>query len=49
MAGILISTGDFPEVLSQAILVGRFLVGRLGVVGKPAALAGLGQDKYDIA
>ena len=26
------SIGDFPESLSQAILVGRFLVGRLGVV-----------------
>ena len=25
------SIGNFPESLSQAILVGRFLVGRLGV------------------
>ena len=29
--GILRSTGDFPEILSQAILVGIILVGRLGV------------------
>ena len=29
--GILMSTGDFPEGLSQAILVGIILVGRLGV------------------
>ena len=26
-----ISLGNFPESLSQAILVGRFLVGRLGL------------------
>ena len=30
--GIIMSTGNFPESLSQAILAGRFLVGRLGVV-----------------
>ena len=29
--GILMSTGSFPEILSQAILVGIVLVGRLGV------------------
>ena len=29
--GILMSRGNFPESLSQAILVGRILVGRLGV------------------
>ena len=29
---ILMSTGDFPENLSQAILVGIMLVGRLGVM-----------------
>ena len=29
--GILMSIGDFPESLSQAILVGIILVGRLGV------------------
>ena len=29
--GILMSTGDFPESLSQAMLVGIMLVGRLGV------------------
>ena len=29
--GILMSIGNFPESLSQAILAGRFLVGRLGV------------------
>ena len=29
--GILSSIGDLPESLSQAILVGRLLVGRLGV------------------
>ena len=28
---ILMSTGDFPESLSQAMLVGTMLVGRLGV------------------
>ena len=31
--GILISIGNFPEVLSQQILVGIILVGRLGVIG----------------
>ena len=30
--GILISIGHFPESLSQAMLVGTMLVGRLGVV-----------------
>ena len=30
--GILMSIGDFPESLSQAILVGIMLVGRLGVL-----------------
>ena len=30
--GMLMSTGDFPESLSQARLVGIMLVGRLGVV-----------------
>ena len=30
--GILMSTGDFPESLSQAILLGMMLVGRLGVI-----------------
>ena len=29
--GILMSIGDFPECLSQAILVGIILVGRFGV------------------
>ena len=29
--GILLSKGDFPEMLSQRILVGIILVGRLGV------------------
>ena len=29
--GILMSTGDFPKVLSHQILVGIILVGRLGV------------------
>ena len=29
--GILMSIGDFPESLSQSILVGIMLVGRLGV------------------
>ena len=29
--GILMSTGDFAVILSQRILSGRFLVGRLGV------------------
>ena len=32
--GILMSIGDFPESLSQRILAGRFLVGRLGVVSQ---------------
>ena len=31
--GILLPIGDFPESLSQAILVGIILVGRLGVAG----------------
>ena len=31
--GILISIGDFLDCLSQAILVGIILVGRLGVFG----------------
>ena len=31
--GILLSIRNFPESLSQAILAGRFLVGRLGVGG----------------
>ena len=30
--GILMSIGNFPEVLSQGILVGIILVGRLGVL-----------------
>ena len=34
--GMLMSIGIFPESLSQAIMVGRFLVGRLGVRGNPA-------------
>ena len=29
--GVLMSIGDFPETLSQEILAGRILVGRLGV------------------
>ena len=34
--GILMSIGDFPEILSQTILVGIMLVGRFGVVqGEP--------------
>ena len=37
--GVLMSIGDFPESLSQAILAGRFLVGRLGV-----ALTGVGDS-----
>ena len=31
--GILMSIGNFPEILSQAILAGIILVWRLGVVG----------------
>ena len=31
MGGILMSMGNFPESLNQAILAGRFSVGRLGV------------------
>ena len=30
--GILMSIGDFPESLTQAMLVGIMLVGRLGVI-----------------
>ena len=30
-SGILMSIGDFPEMLSQQLLVGIILVGRLGV------------------
>ena len=33
--GILMSKRDFPESLSQAMLVGTMLVGRLGVKGSP--------------
>ena len=33
--GILMSIGGFLESLSQAVLVGRILVGRLGVYGSP--------------
>ena len=36
--GILMSIGDFPESLRQAILVGKMLVGRLGVVFPDFAL-----------
>ena len=32
MGGIPMSIGDFPESLSQAMLVGMMLVGRLGVL-----------------
>ena len=35
--GILMSIGNFPEILSQRILVGIILVGRLGVFGAPRA------------
>ena len=31
MGGMLMSMGDFPESLNQAILVGIMIVGRLGV------------------
>ena len=30
--GMLMSTGDFPEGLSRAMLVGVMLIGRLGVI-----------------
>ena len=50
--GILMSIGNFPESLSQAILVGRFLVGRLGVAGaecktpaRPLVAHGRGRQK----
>ena len=36
--GTLMCIGDFPESLSQAILVGIMLVGRLGVQGGFAML-----------
>ena len=39
--GILMSIGDFPESLSQAILAGILLVGRLGV--RPTYKVGMGQ------
>ena len=38
--GILMSMGNFPASLSQAILVGRFLVGRLGASHSVSAAAG---------
>ena len=38
-SGILMSIGHFPEVLSQRILVGTILVGRLGVSGAGRACA----------
>ena len=34
--GILMSLGDFPESLSQAMLVGVMLLGRLGVAAQMA-------------
>ena len=36
--GIRMSLGNFPEILSQAILEGLILVGRLGVSGQPLAV-----------
>ena len=41
------SIGDFPESLSQAILVGRFLAGRLGVSG--TALSRLSQVSASVS
>ena len=38
-AGMFMSIRNFPESLSQAILVGRFLVGRLGVKAQRAPSA----------
>ena len=35
--GIIMSIGNFPECLSQAILVGIILVGRLGVSRQPGS------------
>ena len=37
--GILMSIGNFPESLSQAMLVGIMLVGKLGVRSHPSGLA----------
>ena len=39
--GILMSTGDLPESLSQAIIVGIMLVGRSGVRPIHAGTSGL--------
>ena len=38
--GILISIGNSPEMLSQAILVGIILVGRLGVPARVPVMEG---------
>ena len=38
--GILMSIGDFLESLSQAMLVGTMLVGRLGVFRRPSRTLG---------
>ena len=41
--GILRSLGNFPETVSQQILVGIILAGRLGVVAERAAKSALGR------
>ena len=43
--GILMSTGDSPASLSQAILVGIILVGRLGVGVRARAAGDRGRDR----
>ena len=48
------SIGDFPESLSQAMLVGITLVGRLGVSGTPCSsevrhgvISGVSRERYE--
>ena len=44
--GILMSIEDFPECFSQAILVGRMLVGRLGVRAARGAARATPSDSH---
>ena len=47
--GILMSIGNFLEMLSQRILAGIISVGRLGVVGTPASRNSTGGKAVDCA
>ena len=47
--GTIMSIGDFLESLSQAILEGRFLAGRLGVTFEQPKLAGKRRTQHSCA